>query len=130
MANSTDAGKRKLQILVVDDKPDVAMMLAMLLKTMGHEAQQAYSGNEAVDTGRQRRPDLVFLDISLPDIDGYEVARRLRDDVGLDHTVLIALSGYAEDEERFASSAFDRHWSSRYSMSTLKEVLAQVPVSE
>ncbi|MDQ3101363.1 MAG: PAS domain S-box protein, partial [Bacteroidota bacterium] len=71
--------KEALKILVVDDNPDAANMLAVLLRIKGHEVNTAFSGIDAVETAVKKKPDLIFLDIGLPGLDGYQVARRLRE---------------------------------------------------
>ena len=81
------------RILVVDDNVDGAETLVMLLELEGHEATMVHDGVAALDALRAARPDTVFLDIGLPGIDGYEVARRIRGDASLAQPVLIALTG-------------------------------------
>jgi len=88
-----------LRVLVVDDDVDSAEMMAMLLRLMGHETFVANTGEDAVASTAEQQPHVLLLDISLPDINGYEVARRIRAEHG--HSVrLIALSGWGEEEDR------------------------------
>jgi PAS domain S-box-containing protein len=105
---SMAAGKR---VLVVDDNRDAASSLADLLELQGHEVCVAFDGSEALVMARQQRPQVVLLDIGLPGIDGYEVARRMRDVPGLRDAVLVALTGYGHEEDRRRSreAGFDRH---------------------
>ena len=99
------------RVLVVDDNEDAAESLAILLRLEGHEVHVALDGASALEKARALRPALVFLDIGMPVMDGYEVARRLRTLPGLEKTVLAALSGWGQEEDRRRSAAagFDRH---------------------
>jgi signal transduction histidine kinase/ActR/RegA family two-component response regulator len=104
------AQKRK-RILVVDDNVDGAESLSMLLQLSGHDTRTAYSGPEALAAADEYRPDVVFLDIGLPGMNGYEVARLLRQEASLSRPVLVALTGWGtESDKRQAMDAgFDYH---------------------
>jgi PAS domain S-box-containing protein len=93
------AAARPARILVVDDNADTARGMARLLKLAGHEVWLAGDGREAIELALAHRPGFVLLDIGLPVMDGYEVARRLRDQ-GLAEAVIVAISGYGQDEDR------------------------------
>ncbi len=112
-ANSAAESARawRCEILVVDDNRDAANSLAMLLKTLGHHVTVAHSGESALEKVRETPPDVVFLDIGMPGMDGYEVARRLRADTKYDRVCLAALTGWgqAEDRQRTADAGFDHH---------------------
>ena len=99
------------RLLVVDDNQDAADSLAMLLRLQGHEVRVAHSGPAALEMTKGYAPDVVFLDIGMPGMDGYEVARRLRQTPGLETTVLAALTGWGqqEDRRRTAEAGFDYH---------------------
>lgn len=99
------------RILVVDDNADAADSLAALIRMQGHEVRVAHDGRSALDTVRTYRPSLIFLDIGMPEMDGHEVARRLRGMPGMKHTVLAALTGWGQPEDRRRSEAagFDHH---------------------
>jgi len=101
----------KFRILVVDDYADAAESMAMLLKAEGHEVETADCGMKAIDRAQAFRPQVVLLDIGLPDLDGYEVAKRLRALPETHDVTLIALTGYgqAEDRERSQSAGFNHH---------------------
>jgi CheY-like chemotaxis protein len=88
-----------MRVLVVDDQPDLARSLARLLKSWGHEVNVAHDGPSALEAAQAHRPELVLLDVGLPGMDGYEVARRLRErwEGGLR---IVALTGYGGDEDR------------------------------
>ncbi len=102
---------RPRRILVVDDNVDGAQLLAEVLETEGHEVMVAHDGRMAVDMAVVERPDVVVLDIGLPGMDGYEVARRLRQEPALAGVALIAFTGYAQEEalRQAADCGFDRH---------------------
>ncbi len=99
------------RILVVDDNLDSAASLAMLLRYAGHDVQTAHTGLAALELARTFAPGVVLLDIGLPDIDGLEVARRLRCELGLTEALLVAVTGYGYDEDRRRSedAGFDAH---------------------
>jgi signal transduction histidine kinase/DNA-binding response OmpR family regulator len=99
------------RVLLVDDNQDSAESLAALLRVLGHDVSAAYDGRGAIAAARLDRPDLILLDIGMPDMSGYEVARLLRAEPGLDATTLIALTGYGSDDDRRKSRAagFDGH---------------------
>jgi CheY-like chemotaxis protein len=100
------------RILVVDDNADAAISLAMLLELEGHETRVAHSGADALAVMAEFSPNYVFLDIGLPDLSGYEVARRVRAMTGLKTVArLIALTGWGSDEDRrqAAAAGFDAH---------------------
>ena len=100
-----------LRLLVVDDNKDAACSLAMLLQLRGHEVRVAHSGADALELVANYIPNLVLLDIGMPVMDGYEVSRRMRQTPGLENTVLAALTGWgqAEDRRRTAEAGFDHH---------------------
>jgi len=99
-----------LSILVVDDQVDAVELLRMMLERDGHTVREAYDGNGALSAVADALPDVVLLDIGLPDLDGFEVARRLRARHG-DQLLVVALSGYgsAEDKARGREAGFDHH---------------------
>jgi CheY-like chemotaxis protein/nitrogen-specific signal transduction histidine kinase len=108
-ARSAAAPSRR--ILIVDDNADAATTLSELLKMDGHQTQPAFSAEEALELAQSFVPDVVLLDIGLPRMDGYEVARRLRHSLLRKGARLIALTGYgqAEDRERAHAAGFDAH---------------------
>lgn len=99
------------RILVVDDNRDAADSVAEALLMAGHEVEVAYDGPAALATASEFRPEVVFLDIGLPVMDGYEVARRFRDSALEPRPLLVAVTGYGQlaDRERSADAGFDRH---------------------
>jgi PAS domain S-box-containing protein len=116
-----------LRILVVDDNRDAADSLAMLCEFGGHAALAAYSSAQALEVAAQLKPDVALLDIGLPDIDGYELARRLRHK-GESVPLLIAITGYgqAEDRLRAQSAGFDYHFVKPVNVESLLKLLSSM----
>jgi two-component system CheB/CheR fusion protein len=100
-----------LRILVVDDNEDSADSLAMWLRLKGHDVRTAYGGPEALAAALEQRPELVLLDIGMPGMSGYEVARRLRANPDTRRTVLVAMTGWGQEEDRRQSreAGIDQH---------------------
>ncbi|MGE5170696.1 MAG: response regulator [Rudaea sp.] len=115
------------RLLLVDDNIDAVESLAMLLRDAGHDVAVAYEGRSALRMIDERRPDLAFLDIGLPGMDGYALAREIRSRPQLRDIVLIALTGYGkpEDRERAKEAGFDHHLIKPTAMTELNRVLGQ-----
>jgi PAS domain S-box-containing protein len=94
------SGRPTCRVLVVEDNRDAADSLSMLLKLWGHQAWVAYDGPSALPLAEAHRPDVVLLDLGLPRMDGFEVARRLRDEVGLTNATFMAVTGYGQESDR------------------------------
>jgi len=110
-ARATDAPPPPLRILVVDDNVDAAMSLGMLLEAMGHDVVVEHDAAAADASAQRKAPQIAFLDLGLPEVDGYELARRLRARAGSADALLVAVTGYgaAEDRARSAAAGFDHH---------------------
>ena len=110
VAAAQKAGPKR-KVLIIEDNMDAALTLADVLELDGFEVRVARDGTSGIALARQLRPDVILCDIGLPDVDGYEVARALREDESLRSTRLIALSGYAqpEDKLRAGEAGFDAH---------------------
>jgi len=123
LARPASAPRRR--VLVVDDNSDAAEMLAALLETLGYEIALATDGAAALDTARQFAPHVALLDIGLPIMDGYEVARRLRQLDACRDTLLIAISGYGQpnDRERSRQAGFAHHLVKPVELGTLTSLL-------
>lgn len=89
-----------LRVLVVDDNKDHARSLELLIRTSGHDVHVVHDGEGAIRTARQVRPQFVFLDIGLPGVDGFQVARAIRAEPGLERVRIIAVTGYATENDR------------------------------
>ena len=100
---STGEPSPRHRLLVVDDNKDAAESMSMLLEMWGHDVAFAYDGPSALETAQQWRPQAVLLDIGLPGMDGYEVAARLRELPQAKGAVLIAITGYGQEDDRVRS---------------------------
>jgi len=96
--DSGDAPRRR--VLVVDDNRDAADSIVQILGLWGYEVRAAYDGASAIQVAGEYRPGVVFLDLGLPGMNGFEVARRLRAEQGLGGTLLVAMTGHSLDEDR------------------------------
>jgi CheY-like chemotaxis protein/two-component sensor histidine kinase len=114
------------RVLIVDDNADAAECLAVLLGTQGHEVRTAQDGPAALRTAEAFRPEVVFLDLGLPGMDGFEVARQLRRQAESRPMRLLALTGYAheEDRRRAREAGFDAHLVKPADLATLQQLLA------
>jgi PAS domain S-box-containing protein len=120
-----------LRVLVVDDNRDAAETLAALLDVMGHAAPIANDGPQALRMMRSFRPQVVFLDIGMPGMSGYEVAAEIRRDRAFDDAILVALTGWGGelDRARSASAGFDEHLTKPATIAAIEQVLARVPAA-
>ena len=122
------ANEGAVRVLVVDDNADAAQMLATLLEAHGHLVSVEYDGTSGLARALRERPEVMLLDIGLPDMDGHELARRLRSSPDTANAMLIALTGYgqSEDRERARQAGFDRHLVKPADLSELLRILAEV----
>ena len=120
------------RLLVVDDNKDAAISLAKLLRYYGHEVEIAHDGPSALTLATQYRPQMIFLDLGMPGMDGYEVARRLRQHPGLENTQIAALTGWGqqEDRRRTAEAGFDHQLVKPLEASILASLLAELTRGE
>jgi len=125
-ASDSYAASQPLRILVVDDNVDSTDSLRMLLEMSGHQVRCAYDGPVALQTASFFNPDVILLDLGLPGMHGYEVARRLRAMDSTRHPHLIALTGYgsSEDEQRSLEAGFEHHLVKPLDCQTLNSILA------
>jgi len=116
-------------VLVVDDNIDAAESLARLLRLHGHEVRLAHNGTSALEVAHVFRCEAVVLDIGLPGMDGYEVARRLRADAETHDVLLIAASGYGQEEDRQMSqeAGFNHHLVKPVDYAALERLLPASP---
>jgi PAS domain S-box-containing protein len=122
----TETPKSQLRILIVDDNRDAAESLAMLLQIEGHATTVAFDGRQALQEFSRSEMDIVVLDIGMPIMDGYEVARRIRSTTSGSKVVLLALTGWgqAEDKQRSLDAGFDLHIAKPVDPTTLASLLA------
>lgn len=113
------------KILVVDDNVDSATSLALMLELAGHESRAAYGGADALEKAEQFRPDIVFLDIGMPMLNGYEVARRIRQQPWGRQLKLVALTGWGqeEDRQRTREAGFDAHLVKPVELSAIQNLI-------
>ena len=128
---ATPAAPAKAQsrrVLVVDDNEDTARTVALILRGAGHEVRLAHSGQQALETASNFRPAAVILDLGLPGMDGYEVARRMRENPKLAGVLLIAVSGYAQESDRRRSkeAGVDLHLAKPVEPDKIEEILANL----
>jgi CheY-like chemotaxis protein len=116
---------RSLLVLIVDDHHDSVESLALLLQLWGYETIEAHNGPAALALAAARSPDVILLDIGMPGLDGYEVARRLRELPGLRDTPIWALTGHgrAEDRQRVLEAGCDLHLVKPFPPEALRELL-------
>jgi CheY-like chemotaxis protein len=119
---------RPLRALVVDDNADAATALELLLQESGHLVRVAHTGPNGLAAALDFRPDVMLLDIGLPELDGFEVAKRIRQQPALHNIVLIAMTGYGREKERQRSqeAGFDHHLVKPADFGTLEQILAAV----
>jgi two-component system, sensor histidine kinase len=123
-----EAGRtRGLNVALVEDNDDVRLLMGEVLESWGHEVRQAATGAVGVNLILEHRPDIAFIDIGLPDMDGYELARQIRAALGASKPLLVALSGFSQrrDRERASSAGFDDHLAKPASPADLKRLLSQ-----
>jgi signal transduction histidine kinase/DNA-binding response OmpR family regulator len=129
---ATESRPGQLQVLVVDDNTDAAESLGVLLDIEGHAAHIANNGAEALQIAQSRELDVVFLDIGLPDMTGYEVAKRLRMLPAMQRTMLVALTGWGtqDDRQRTRDAGFDRHLTKPAELPAVEELLRIAALSK
>lgn len=117
------------RILIVDDSEDGAESLAALLELEGHETFQAHDGIAAIEAAERLRPDVLLLDIGLPKLNGYEVCRRIRRTPWGRDLLIVALTGWGQDDDRQRSrdAGFDAHWVKPVDVDALTTLLASLP---
>jgi CheY-like chemotaxis protein len=117
-----------LRVLVMEDNPDVARSMARLLAVAGHDVRVAQDGESGISVAREFAPEAILVDIGLPVMDGFAVARRIRQEPGLRNVLLIALTGYSRDTDRQATrdAGFDHHLAKPVDFKTIQSTLASV----
>jgi len=129
VGKSSDNGKpcsiAGLRVLIVEDNRDAAESLAVLLKMWGHQVFMSCDGKSALETAHRQKPQVVLLDIGLPDMDGYQVAKKLRAYKGNQVTFLVAMTGYGQDKDRELAkkAGFDMHLIKPVDLDVLQKLL-------
>jgi CheY-like chemotaxis protein len=120
------AARPRRRILVADDNRDAADSLAMILRLAGHEVHAAHDGREAVEAAAWFRPDVALLDIGMPKLNGYEACRRIREQPWGMNIVLVAITGWGqeEDKRRASEAGFDHHLTKPVDPAALEPLLA------
>src|SRR5262245_11854464 len=105
------SGERPLRVLIADDCPDIAASAAFLVRMWGYEANGAGDGQTALELARAVQPDVMLLDIGMPALNGYQLARHVREEEGIKQATLIAVTGYGDpaSQERTRAAGFDFH---------------------
>jgi signal transduction histidine kinase/ActR/RegA family two-component response regulator len=119
---------RPLRVLVVDDNVDTAASMAMVLRASGHDVHTAHDGPTALEVATDYRPDVVMLDIGLPGFDGFELAKRIRQQPVHEKVVLVAITGYGResDRQRSQEAGFDYYLVKPTKFEKVQEILASV----
>jgi PAS domain S-box-containing protein len=119
----------KWRVMIADDNADAATTLQLLMQRDGHETLVVHDGIEVLRAVPAFKPDIVFLDIGMPGIDGYEVARRLREGDASRELVLVAVTGWSIPEDQWREAGFDFHMSKPVHISTIKKLLESQPAA-
>jgi CheY-like chemotaxis protein len=119
------------RVLVAEDNVDAAEALAMVLTLAGHEVQVTHDGPSTLTSAESFRPQVIFLDIGMPGLDGYETARQLRRLPGLEGTLLVAVTGYGQDTDRLRAkeAGFDHYLKKPVEPDTVLQLVSQRRVS-
>lgn len=112
-----------MRVLVVEDTPDSADLACRLIRALGSECCWAATGQQALELAREYHPQIVLLDIGLPDIDGYTVATGLRSSLRSASVKIVALSGYQPDPKRVRESGIDEYWLKPINLDRMKQLL-------
>ena len=128
-ATRVPALSKRRRILVADDNRDAASSLTLMLQLMGHEVFTAFDGLEALELAESCRPDALLLDIGMPRVNGFDVARRVREEVWGRGIMIVAITGWGaeQDRQRSHESGFDFHIVKPANPMTLQRILSEPP---
>lgn len=128
MASAARQPERALRILVADDDPDTVFTLAVILRDEGHDVCRVYRGDAVLDQVRTYKPDAVLLDIAMPGLNGFEIARRLRKELGTACPLLVAVTALHEDSAKAIGklAGFHHYLSKPYATNALLDLLASL----
>ena len=115
-------------IIIIDDNKDLNDITCQLLSILGYDVVSAFSGQDGIDKAREKGPKVILCDIGMPGMDGYDVAKTIRQDRDLRDIYLIAISGYSSqtDIDRSIEAGFDKHIGKPIDLQTLKTILDEV----
>jgi CheY-like chemotaxis protein len=124
--------KRRLRVVVADDDRDAVLTLATVLEHEGHEVREVYRGSEVLRLVLDFDPDVALIDISMPGMTGYDVAREIRQLFGRQRPTLIAVTGWKKTSDKILAqiAGFDHHLAKPFETDALLALLAQVPVDQ
>jgi len=128
----TAQAKRRLRIVVADDDRDAVVTLATILQHEGHDVREVYRGSEVLRMVREFDPDVALIDIGMPGMTGYDVARELRQIFGGRRPKLIAVTGWKKASDRIAAqiAGFDHHLAKPFETDALLALLSEVPAHQ
>ena len=126
-AESVAANTVGRRVLVVDDNEGAARVLSLLLKAFGNDVRTAYDGLAAIEIAAEFRPDVIFMDLGMPRLNGYDAARRIREQPWGKHIVLAALTGWGQEDDkvRTREAGFDHHFVKPISAESLQELFSK-----
>jgi signal transduction histidine kinase/ActR/RegA family two-component response regulator len=126
--SSSNEADKGIKVLVVDDNVDAATTLAMLLDVSGHTTQVAHDGINGLKAAQEFRPQVAFLDIGMPGMNGYETAEAIRKTPGLEHVVLVALTGWGAESDRLRAKdvGFHHHLTKPVSLAAVHALLSEI----
>ena len=127
MPRSDGAGAARCTVLIADDNRDAAESLALVLQSSGYVTHLAHTGREALALAQRERPDALVLDIGMPEMTGYELARHIRREAWGKHALLLAVTGWGQrdDKERAAAAGFDHHLTKPVATEVLEQLLGE-----
>jgi CheY-like chemotaxis protein len=131
VSEPTDHPVTKRRILVADDNPDAASTLGMLLEMMGHEVCIVHDGVKAVEGAATFRPDIILLDIGMPQLNGYDACARIREQPSNKGILIVALTGWTQDDkkQRSQQAGFDFHLVKPVELPALEKLLRDYPAN-
>jgi PAS domain S-box-containing protein len=130
--NADHTPDRKFRVLIADDNVDAADLLSSLLEMNGHQTVTAKDGHQALEMMQEFAPEVAFLDIGMPGLNGYEVAKQIRQATDIDPVVLVALTGWGDPKDRLRSqeAGFDHHFTKPVSLIAINKLLLQLAESQ
>jgi CheY-like chemotaxis protein len=117
------SGDNTMRVLIIDDNRDISYLVSSLVERFGHQTKVVTVPQAALDIAQDWKPEFVFIDLAMPGMDGYSVARLLRDRGGLDGAKIIALSGYAQNTDKEDAAGIDGHVLKPISAVKIKQLL-------